>query len=56
MLNNILININGRQRYELPIDSHPQYNKQNAGGLHFWDRNETRYGPSAMAAEPNMNI
>jgi hypothetical protein len=29
---------------------------QNAGGLYFWDRNETRCIPSAMAAEPKKII
>ena len=34
----------------------PRSTIKNAGGLYFWDRNETRCNPSAMVAEPNINI
>ena len=34
----------------------PRSTIKNAGGLYFWDRNETRCNPTAMVAEPNMNI
>ncbi len=40
-----------------PKDSHRNTHSttKNAGGLYFWDRNETRCDPSAMVAEPITN-
>ena len=42
------------QRNEIPIET--IVHKQNTKGLHYWDRNETRYNPHAMTAIPfNIN-
>ena len=41
----------GLQRNEIPIE-YTIVHKQNTKGLHYWDRNETRYNPHAMTAKP----
>ena len=48
-----MVNINGRQRYELPIDSHPQYNNKTQED--FTSGIETRPGMAPPLWPPNQH-
>ncbi len=48
----IFVNINGRQRHELPIDSHPQYNNKTQED--FTSGIETRPGMAPPLWPPNQ--
>ena len=53
MLNKLYkVNINGRQRYELPIDSRPQYNNKTQED--FTSGIETRPGMAPPLWPPNQ--
>ena len=49
------MNIMSLQRNEIPIEK-TIVHKQNTKGLHYWDRNETRYKPPCYDRKTHYNM